>query len=242
MATGELGGSDRLDPVLEEQIAYYRARAGEYDEWWLRQRRYDQGVELNQQWFAEVAEVQAKLQALAPYGRVLELACGTGWWTEQLALHADHITALDAAPEVIALNRERVGSASVRYEVADLFTWQPSERYDLVFFSFWLSHVPEDRFAQFWSVVRDALAPGGRVFFIDSLYIQSSTAHDQVLQGSETATMQRRLNDGREFHIVKVYYPPADLTRRLRALGWAVDVQATASYFLYGAAKHAGSD
>ena len=229
--------TDQTPEILREQIAYYRARAGEYDEWWLRQGRYDQGPELNEQWFDEVAEIRSRLEAMAPHGRVLELACGTGWWTEQLARHADSITAVDASPEVIALNVERVASSLVRYEIADLFTWQPTEQYDLVFFSFWLSHVPEDRFASFWSTVRDALAPGGRVFFIDSIYIQSSTAHDQVLQSSEAVTMQRRLNDGREFRIVKVYYPPPDLARRLRSLGWSTDVDATASYFLYGTAQ-----
>jgi demethylmenaquinone methyltransferase/2-methoxy-6-polyprenyl-1,4-benzoquinol methylase len=234
-ATGE-----RPDAILAEQIAYYRARAGEYDEWFLRQGRYDQGPELNRQWFAEVAEVAAALERLAPYGRVLELACGTGWWTEQLARHAASITALDASPEVIAINRQRVQSERVSYEVADLFAWTPSQQYDVVFFSFWLSHVPAERFAPFWEGVQAALAPGGRVVFIDSRYEQSTTARDQPLEGLDAVTLQRRLNNGREYRIVKVFYTPDALSARLHELGWDAEIATTASYFVYGTATARG--
>ena len=52
------------------------------------------------------------------------------------------MTAVDAAPEVLAINRARVGDASVRYVEADLFDWSPDQRYDACVFAFWLSHVP----------------------------------------------------------------------------------------------------
>ncbi len=64
--------------LLDEQLAYYRARSGEYDEWFLREGRYDRGPEQRAEWFKEVAEVEAALHAAGPRGNVLELACGTG--------------------------------------------------------------------------------------------------------------------------------------------------------------------
>jgi ubiquinone/menaquinone biosynthesis C-methylase UbiE len=115
-----------------------------------------------------VATVAAALDAFAPTGKVLELAGGTGWWTQQLAETADRLTVVDSSPEVLELNRERVGRPDVRYEVADLFEWRPDAAYDVVFFSFWLSHVPRTRFRDFWSLVRSCLAPSGRVFLIDN--------------------------------------------------------------------------
>jgi demethylmenaquinone methyltransferase/2-methoxy-6-polyprenyl-1,4-benzoquinol methylase len=224
---------------LQQQIAYYQARASEYDEWFLRQGRYNHGAAQNAQWFAEVEEVRQRLVQCNPTGDVLELACGTGWWTGQLAQFATHLTAVDAAAEVLAINRARYGHHPIDYVQADLFMWQPARRYDVVFFSFWLSHVPPERWPAFWAMVAAALQPGGRVFFIDSLRSESSTATDHVWSTQQTITQRRRLNDGREFEIVKIYYQPDALATRLRALGWQVTVGATANYFLYGAGSRA---
>jgi demethylmenaquinone methyltransferase/2-methoxy-6-polyprenyl-1,4-benzoquinol methylase len=224
--------------LIEQQMAYYRARAGEYDEWFLRQGRYDRGPELNQLWFDEVAAVRTALERFAPRGQVLELACGTGLWTEQLLRFAGMITAVDAAAEVIALNQQRLNSPRVRYVKADLFRWQPEERYDVVFFSFWLSHVPAERFAAFWELVARALKPGGRAFFIDSSYEPTSTARDHALGPASAERVVRRLKDGSEYEIVKIFYRPAELSARLQALGWKADVRETAHYFLYGQAAY----
>ena len=150
--------SDELDTTLREQIAYYRARAGEYDQWFLRQGRYDRGEEVNRRWFEEVQQVRRALAAFDARGRVLELACGTGLWTQVLAETADTITAVDSSPEVLALNRERLKDTRVEYVEADLFAWQPSAQYDVVFFGFWLSHVPPERFDAFWA--HAAILPG----------------------------------------------------------------------------------
>src|SRR5438270_333279 len=112
---------------------------------------------------------------------ILELACGTGLFTRHLAPRTDHVTAIDASSEVLAINRARVGGDNVEYIEADLFTWLPRRRYDAVFFSFWLSHVPADRFDAFWAMVARALMPGGAAYLIDSAFDRSSTAKDHVL-------------------------------------------------------------
>ena len=161
--------SSDLSPPLRQQLDYYRARAVEYDQWWLRQGRYDRGAVVNAQWFAEAALVSSALAAFRPAGRVLELAGGTGIWSEQLLPFASHLTVIDGTPEMLAINAARLNSPTVRHIKADLFEWQPSEQFDAVFFGFWLSHVPPERFVEFWRLVRSCLAPGGRVFFVDSL-------------------------------------------------------------------------
>src|ERR1019366_6875435 len=75
---------------------------------------------------------------------------------------------------------------------------------NLVFFSFWLSHVPPARFEEFWALVRTALKPSGQAFFIDSLPEPTSTAKDHGPL-DESGVSRRKLNDGREFDIVKVW-------------------------------------
>jgi 2-polyprenyl-3-methyl-5-hydroxy-6-metoxy-1,4-benzoquinol methylase len=221
--------------IEQQQIDYYRARAGEYDEWFLRRGRYDKGEEDNRQWFADSETLRERLAELGPLGRVLEMAAGTGIWTERLMLQAESVHCVDAAPETAAVNRARNPSPRITHEVADLFRWQPGERYDTAFFGFWLSHVPEDRFEPFWATVAAAVAPKGRVFFIDSRPEPTSTAAEHVVDDS--GFQERRLNDGRSFRIVKRYYEPEDLEQRLRGLGWTIEVRATSRYFLWGSGR-----
>jgi len=225
--------------ILQDQIAYYRARAGEYDEWWFRTGRYDRGPEFNTQWQAETAAVESALAAWLAARRpphVLELACGTGLFTRLIAPRVERLTAVDASPEVIAINRARVGAGNVDYREADIFAWRPTQRYDAVFFSFWLSHVPDERFAAFWAMVGASLAPGGAAYLIDSAFDPTSTAKDHVLPGREAGIVTRKLNDGREFKIVKVFYEPGVLATKLEPLGWRASLAQTARYFIYGEA------
>jgi len=225
------------DDLLRGQIDYYRARAGEYDEWWFRHGRYDRGDEFNAQWHVETAAAETAfdrwLGAVRPR-RVLELACGTGLFTRRIAGHVEHLTAVDASSEVIALNRARVQAPKVDYIVADLFRWKPRQRYDAVVFTFWLSHVPELCFDAFWRLVDDALEPGGSVYLVDSAYDATSTARDHALPRREAGVVSRKLNDGREFRIVKVFWKPAELAARLATLGWRATIAQTTRYFVYG--------
>jgi demethylmenaquinone methyltransferase/2-methoxy-6-polyprenyl-1,4-benzoquinol methylase len=226
-------------PLLDEQIAYYRARAEEYDEWWFRTGRYDRGQAQRRAWFAEVAQLEAALREARPAGEILELACGTGLWTRHLVEHATALTAVDASPEVVRVNAERVRSARVQYVQADLFAWRPDRRYDFVFFGFWLSHVPEHRFVEFWRLVRSALRPDGQAFFVDNLFGQEQTAanHKDIDRGG---VVERKLNDGRTFNIVKIFYEPAALEERLERLGWTGYVRSTERSFLYGCVRPTG--
>jgi demethylmenaquinone methyltransferase/2-methoxy-6-polyprenyl-1,4-benzoquinol methylase len=163
---------------------------------------------------------------------VLELACGTGLWTEQLAATGAEITAVDSAAETIAINRRRLGAAKVRYVQADVFDWQSKQPFDCVFFGFWLSHVPPDRFEAFWRSLGSHLKPEGRFFFVDNAHNPSSVPIDSRRSGGPAWRQTRQLGDGREFDIVKIFYQPEALAARLRDLGWQAEVRKTANHFL----------
>jgi ubiquinone/menaquinone biosynthesis C-methylase UbiE len=225
------------DGLLAEQRAYYRARAPEYDEWWQRRGRYDRGLGLAEEWDREVARVAAALETFGATGDVLEIAGGTGWWTARLALTAEHLTVIDSSPETLDLNHERVGRPDVDYIVADLFTWQPERTYDVVFFSFWLSHVPRSRFSAFWSLVRSCLGPGGRVFLIDNRNDPHPTGgiKDPYVVHRGPDLDVRRLHDGRTYQVVEVFYEPEELQSLLGHQGWTARLDATRR-FLFGEA------
>jgi SAM-dependent methyltransferase len=140
---------------------------------------------------------------------------------------------------VLELNRARTEAlgASVTYVEADLFNWQPpAHAFDASVFSFWLSHVPEERFAPFWAMVSAALRPDGRVLLIDSQRAPRSKARDHTMPAEDESIEQRRLDDGREFEIVKRYYEPAALAGQLAELGWQAEVHSTGEFFIYGIA------
>ena len=103
------------EAILTEQQVYYRERAAEYDQWWERVGRYDRGQAENDVWFAEQAEVRSAFETADWTGDVLELAGGTGIWTEWLARQAASITVLDGAPEMIAINQQRLRDACLLY-------------------------------------------------------------------------------------------------------------------------------
>ncbi|HVX29161.1 MAG TPA: class I SAM-dependent methyltransferase [Nitrolancea sp.] len=222
--------------VIDEMIAYYRARAAEYDEWFYRQNRYDHGPEINQLWFDDVAQLEAAFATIEPVDDALELAAGTGIWTEKLVKIARQLTVVDASPEMIEINRGKLPGAPVRYIQANIFDWEPDRAYNLVFFSFWLSHVPPERLDAFLAQVRRATRRGGRLFLIDSRFEQTGAARNNPLFEDEQTYRTRILNDGNQYRIVKVYYETEQLRQLLDRAGFDAEVHFTDRYFIYASA------
>ncbi|MBW0015421.1 class I SAM-dependent methyltransferase [Mycobacterium sp.] len=224
--------------LLADQRAFYRAHASHYDEWWQRRGRYDQGSDDTAQWHRQVAQVTEALEQIGSIGSVLELAGGTGWWSGRLAERANSLTVVDSSPEALNINRERVSRNDITYVVADIFTWRPDRRYDTVFFSFWLSHVPRQRFVPFWSLVASCLVPTGKAFLIDNRRDPSRAAADPYVIDEANDVQRRRLSDGSEHQVIKVFYEPDELADRLHGIGWGSHLAGT-SRFIYGSAWHA---
>ena len=209
------------DELIQEQIEYYRARAPEYDE-----TSYPPGDPLAPFW----QRIEAALAGFAPTGRVLEIASGTGGWTRHLLEQASTITAVDSSSEMHDLSRRKLNEdPRVRYIEADVFSWKRDELYDVVFFSNWLSHIPPERFTTFWALVRDALAPGGRVFFTDEG--KDASRNEDFLTDPSVPIVRRPLLDGRTFRAVKVFWDPEALEERLRHLGWDIKIHESGPFF-----------
>jgi len=208
--------SDR--ELLDDQIAYYRARAAEYD------ATFPDG----DPFVAHADAVREALNAFAPVGRVIELAAGTGQWTGLLADHSDELTVTDASPEMLELNRRKVGERGIVYRVTDAFALEPTHAHDVVFFGFFLSHVPPGRFEAFWGLVEGLLAPRGRVFLVDEgrHFLWREDWVDEA-----AGIVSRPLRDGTVHHAVKVLWSPQELEARLRGLGWDASVRAEGPFY-----------
>jgi len=210
------------DDLLAGQVAYYRRRAGEYD------------VTAYGDLDAARARITRVMAALRPAGNVLEIACGTGLWTGALAAAATAVTAIDAAPEAVDIARGRVTAANVRFEVADVFSWQAAARFDTIFFAFWLSHVPASRFERFWRQLRGLITGNGRVLFVDE---HIDVRGKEAYAAGSNEIIRRRLADGSEHRLVKVFVRPGQLSARLRQLGWQSRIRRDGPDWVIGEAR-----
>lgn len=243
--------STRVDELLASQIDYYRAHAPRYDDWWSGTGKHDHGDRFRRSWESEIAMLRTALTARAPLGDVLEFAGGTGRWTTELVPLSDSVTVVDAAPEAVAISREKIRSEKVSWVIDDIFGHAPVRRYDTVFFSFWLSHVPSERFDQFWARVDDCLTPGGHVLFIDNAHpslsndvpelaglraasTETSLAGIDSRTDLETGIASRLAADGATYDLVKIWRTAEELQTQLAALGWDVEVVTTEWAFIFG--------
>ena len=222
--------------VDAEMIAYYEARAGEYDDWYLRRGRYARGPIHDAAWDAELDGAGTWLDGLPIHGEIVELAGGTGWWSPLLASKGE-LSIYDATEAPLERARERLVAHRLRahLHVRDAWT-EPDRRVDALFFGFWLSHVPRDRTDAFLALARRWLKPDGIVAFIDSLPDPQSGAADNDPPDGDLA--MRRLADGREFTVVKVFREPAELENALGAAGFrGARVITTGRFFVLGEAR-----
>lgn len=118
-----------------------------------------------------------------------------------------------------------------------MFSWTTDDRFDVIFFSAWLSHVPESRFEQFWRTLRTLLAEDGRVLFIDEhVDVREKEAY---VPGADEV-VERRLRDDQTFRIVKNFVEPQALRDRLRGMGWDCRITRDGDDWICGEARPLG--
>jgi SAM-dependent methyltransferase len=173
---------------------YYAERAFEYDEVYRKPERQ-----------ADLARLRQLLPPLVAARKVLEIAAGTGYWTQVLATTAAGITATDINAETIAIAAQRdYGPAPVSLRTADAYQLDgvPGE-FDLVFCGFWWSHIESADIPRFVAGVRARTGPGTVLVLVDNRYVPgSSTPISRTGPGGDTY-QRRQLADGREFEVVK---------------------------------------
>lgn len=218
--------------------AYYTARAPEYDDWYLRRGRYSHGVIADAAWNAELDTATQWLDSLPIGGEIVELAAGTGWWSPLLASKGQ-LWLYDAVEPPLEKARERLVAHGLAAHIHVRDAWAEAERQvDALFCGFWLSHVPRHRLSEFLSICRRWLKPGGLFAFVDSRRDSDSSAKDHPTPEADLSV--RRLDDGREFTIPKIYYEPPELEEALLAAGFgSAKVETTSRFFLLGQATAA---
>jgi len=173
---------------------YYAERAAEYDEVYGKPERQ-----------ADLARLRQLLPPLVAGKRVLEIAAGTGYWTQALATAAAGITATDVNAETIAIAAQReYGPAQVSLRTADAYRLDavPGE-FDVVFCGFWWSHIARADVERFLAGLRGRTEPGTGLVLLDNRYVPGSSTPISRVDPSGDTYQRRRLADGREYEVLK---------------------------------------
>jgi ubiquinone/menaquinone biosynthesis C-methylase UbiE len=201
-------------------IDYYRRRAGEYEAIYAKPERQ-----------SDLLVLKKKLAELFGRRRVLEVACGTGYWTSVIASAAESVAATDLAEEPMRIAQSKTYSkANVQFSVSDAYRLEEElGSFDAAFAGFWWSHVPRERIADFLRSLHARLEPGARVVFVDNLYVDGNSTPVCEVDAHGNTYQLRTLADGSSFHVMK-NFPGKDELKAL--LPHSVHYRALKYYWL----------
>jgi SAM-dependent methyltransferase len=151
---------------------------------------------------------------------VLEIACGTGYWTQFIASTAAHIVALDASRETMEIARSRVSESKAVFLVGDAYSLSPAlGKFSAAFAGFWFSHVPKARRQEFLLGLGAHLVPGATVVLIDNLYVEGSSTPVAETDADGNTYQIRPLKDGTTHRVLKNFPSEVELRSSLGVLG-----------------------
>src|SRR5687767_2578557 len=195
--------------------AYYARRAAEYEKIYAKPERQ-----------ADLARMRKDIPALFAGERVLEIACGTGYWTPLIAAQAQSVLALDYNEETLAIARSKIyKGANVRFVRGDAYAlpdW--NEKFSAAYAGFWWSHIPLGRIDSFLAHLHSRLAPGARVAFMDNTYFEGSSTPVSRRDADGNTYQSRRLADGSSHEVLKNFPSVQELRQRVGRYGTDVEV------------------
>ena len=185
---------------------YYAKRAAEYEKIYAKPERQ-----------ADLARMRVDIPALFKGARVLEIACGTGWWTPLIAEQAESVVALDYNEETLAIARtKKYPRSNVQFQQGDAYALPAWPRkFTACYAGFWWSHVPLGRIDGFLQGLRAALEPGATLAFMDNRYVEGSSTAVTRRDAEGNGYQRRRLADGTTHEVLKNFPTAGQMEKRL---------------------------
>ena len=214
---------------MDTMVDYYARRAAEYERIYAKPERQP-----------DLAALRGRIGRMFAGRKVLELACGTGYWTEVIAKDAREVLALDLNEEVLEIARtKRIPAGKVQYtrgsayEIPDF-----GRRHDALFAGFWWSHVPLARMDSFLEKTTNAIAPGALIAFLDNRYVEGSSTPVSRTDAEGNSYQARKLDDGSTHEVLKNFPGEGELIRRASRYGWGAHVELLDHYWLLSFWSH----
>jgi SAM-dependent methyltransferase len=188
--------------------AYYARRAVTYEQIYDKPERQ-----------AELAMLKEQVCNVLRNHRVLEIACGTGYWTRELANCAASVLATDINPEMIEIAKMKdLPAQKVRFALADAFALELNDHFSACFAGFWWSHVKKQDQAAFLGQLCAKLGKGTHLVLIDNVYVEGSSTPVARTDPEGNTYQIRTLPDGSRHEIVKNFPSDSTLRKKLTAV------------------------
>lgn len=192
-----------MTPTPDELHRYYSARAQEYEAVYAKPER--QG---------DLYQIKTLVHSMFDGRRVLEVACGTGYWTQEIARRAKSVLAVDISQATLDIAAfKSFPMHRTEFKIADAFAL-PEElgQFDAAFAGFWWSHVPISRRRSFLLSLHDRLSPDAKVVFLDNIYVEGNSTPISHTDGDGNTYQRRKLQDGSEYLVMKNFPSERELS------------------------------
>lgn len=208
---------------MDNLAAYYAKRAAEYESIYAKPERH-----------ADLAALRARIGKIFAKKSVLELACGTGYWTEVIADRAQQVTALDANDEVLTIARtKRYPAGRVEFLSGNCYQLPDfGRKHDALFAGFWWSHVPLEKLDGFLKEISSKIKPGALIAFLDNRYVEGSSTPVARTDAAGNGYQLRKLDDGSTHEVLKNFPSESELIRRVSRHGWGAHVDLLPHYWM----------
>ena len=193
---------------------YYADRAAEYERIYHKPERQ-----------ADLQELREFVENTFADAKVLEVACGTGYWTEIVARSAASVMATDLNEEVLNIARSKpIDPRRATIRRADAYALDVADAsYTGGLAAFWWSHVKKSRLPDFLTNFHRVLSPGARVVFIDNRYVEGSSTPVSRSDEEGNTYQLRRLDDGTAHEVLKNF--PTESELRAAVAGSVTDLR-----------------
>ncbi len=199
---------------MQSAITYYARRAPYYDDIYVKLERQPELIQLGQH-----------LQASLSGKKVLEIACGTGYWTQVMAQTATHITATDINETMLEIARQKeYPRGNVAFQAIDMYALKPGTDHDTLFGGFIWSHIPLQALGEWLDHLHSLLKPGSRFVFTDNNFVEGSSTPISTTDSHGNIFQERELPNGESYQIIKNFPQKSDFERVLKHRGKSVQV------------------
>ena len=197
----------RLNEMAKNDLTdYYATRSFEYEHIYQKSERQ-----------ADLKRLQGRIAGSFKGHHLLEVACGTGYWTQFAARSARSIVATDYNEVVLDIARKKdYGDCSIKFIRSDAYTLNNvNGPFSAALVAFWWSHVPKSKLNSFLKVLHSNLANGATIVFLDNLYVEGSSTPISRYDDEGNTYQNRKLSDGSEHEVLKNFPARCDFVKQI---------------------------